>query len=110
MSSATTNSAVVPSPPLDASTRSLPTLEQLYQMTAEPDERVVIRDVDWAFYEQLVDSIPEGANIHVDYGDFSTIAGDYRSLAWWSVFIVSAREVLWASRNMSSAIRPLMVG
>jgi Uma2 family endonuclease len=23
--------------------------------------------VDWAFYEKLVDSIPEGANIHVDY-------------------------------------------
>jgi Uma2 family endonuclease len=36
-------------------------------MTSEPDERVVIRGVDWAFYEQLVDSIPEGANIHVDY-------------------------------------------
>ncbi|MGD0044192.1 MAG: Uma2 family endonuclease, partial [Isosphaeraceae bacterium] len=30
-------------------------------------ERVVIPSVDWAFYEQLVDSIPEGANIHVDY-------------------------------------------
>ncbi|HZW30369.1 MAG TPA: Uma2 family endonuclease, partial [Isosphaeraceae bacterium] len=27
----------------------------------------MIRDVDWAFYERLVDSIPEGANIHVDY-------------------------------------------
>jgi Uma2 family endonuclease len=36
-------------------------------MTIEPDERVVIRDVDWAFYEQLVDSIPEGVNIHVDF-------------------------------------------
>ena len=32
-----------------------------------PDQRVVIRDVDWTFYEQLVDSIPEGVNLHVDY-------------------------------------------
>ena len=45
----------------------VPSLEDLYQMTSEPDERVVIRSVDWVFYEQLVDSIPEGANIHVDY-------------------------------------------
>jgi len=36
-------------------------------MTFVPDERYVIQDVDWAFYEQLVDSIPERANIHVDY-------------------------------------------
>jgi Uma2 family endonuclease len=36
-------------------------------MTSVPDGRVVIHDVDWAFYEELVDSIPEGANIHVDY-------------------------------------------
>jgi len=27
----------------------------------------VIRGVDWKFYEQLVESIPEGVNIHVDY-------------------------------------------
>ena len=40
---------------------------------------------------------------------FST-TGNYRRLAWWSVFIVSARAGPWASRNMSSAIRPLMVG
>jgi Uma2 family endonuclease len=45
----------------------LPTLEQLYQWTSEPDQRVVIRGVDWTFYEQLVDSIPEGVNIHVDF-------------------------------------------
>jgi Uma2 family endonuclease len=36
-------------------------------MTSVPDQRVVIQGVDWGFYEQLVDSIPEGANIHVDY-------------------------------------------
>jgi Uma2 family endonuclease len=42
-------------------------LEELYEWTSEPDHRVVIPGVDWAFYEQLVDSIPEGANLHVDY-------------------------------------------
>jgi hypothetical protein len=30
-------------------------------MTSVPEERVVIRDVDWAFYERLVDSIPPGS-------------------------------------------------
>ena len=44
-----------------------PTLEQLREWTSIPDQRVLIRDVDWAFYEQLVDSIPEGANLHVDF-------------------------------------------
>ena len=27
----------------------------------------MIKNVDWSFYQQLVDSIPEGVNIHVDY-------------------------------------------
>jgi Uma2 family endonuclease len=36
-------------------------------MTAQPDRRVVIRNVSWDFYEQLVDSIPEHAHIHVDF-------------------------------------------
>ena len=67
MSSATTNSSTVPSPPLAVAPRSVPSLEDLYQMTSEPDERVVIRNVDWSFYEQLADSIPEGWHIHVDY-------------------------------------------
>ena len=43
------------------------------------------------------------------FGDFSTIVGDYRSLVWWSVFIVSARDGPWISRNMSRAIRPRIV-
>jgi Uma2 family endonuclease len=47
--------------------RSIPTVEQLCEWTSEPDLRVVIRNVDWAFYEQLVDSIPEGIHIHLDY-------------------------------------------
>jgi hypothetical protein len=49
MSSATTNATTVPSPPLAVAPRSVPTLEDLYQMTSEPDERVVIRGVDWRF-------------------------------------------------------------
>jgi len=36
-------------------------------MTSEPDERVVIRGVDWGFYEQLADAIPDRCHIHVDY-------------------------------------------
>ena len=36
-------------------------------MTSVPEERVVIHDVDWAFYVQLVDSIPPRADIHADY-------------------------------------------
>ena len=46
---------------------AIPSLEDLYRMTALPDERVVIRDVDWSFYERLVNSIPPRAHLHVDY-------------------------------------------
>jgi hypothetical protein len=46
---------------------AIPSLEDLYRMTTVPDQRVVIRDVDWSFYERLVDSIPPRAHIHVDY-------------------------------------------
>ncbi len=67
MSSVTTVASVMPSPPADVPPRSIPSLDELFAMTTEPDERVLIHDVDWAFYEQLVDSIPEGANLHVDY-------------------------------------------
>ena len=67
MSSVTTPLASVPARDPDDVRRSVPSLEQLHEMTSQPDERIVIRDVDWAFYEQLVDSIPEGVNIHVDY-------------------------------------------
>ncbi len=67
MSSTTTHAFTGPSPPFPRLSGPLPTLEQLYRMTSVPEERMVIGDVDWAFYEQLVDSIAEGANIHVDY-------------------------------------------
>jgi Uma2 family endonuclease len=45
----------------------VPSLDRLYELTSIPDRRVVFRGVDWAFYEKLVDSIPEGTHIHVDY-------------------------------------------
>jgi len=67
MNSATTDAPVVPSLPLSGPPRSVPTLEELRQWTSGPDHRVVVRGVDWAFYEQLLDSIPEGGNLHVDY-------------------------------------------
>ncbi len=66
MTSATTHS-LASSSSLPDSTRSIPTLEELCEWTSEPDDRIVIRGVDWGFYEQLVDSIPEGANLHVNY-------------------------------------------
>jgi hypothetical protein len=46
---------------------AIPSLNELYRITAQPDQRVVIRDVDWSFYEKLVDSIPPRAHIHVDF-------------------------------------------
>lgn len=67
MSSVTNDSSIhSPSHP-DLAPRRVPTLNQLREMTSEPGERVVIRGVDWAFYEQLLDSIPEDEHIHVDY-------------------------------------------
>ena len=67
MRSAMTNHSVVTPPTFVASPRSVPTLNELYELASEPDQRHLISGVDWAFYEQLVDSIPEGVNIHVDY-------------------------------------------
>ncbi len=54
-------------PSLWAPPRRVPTLEELREMTSEPDKRVVIRGVNWAFYEQLVNSITDDTHIHVDY-------------------------------------------
>ena len=57
------------SPARDAgrSRRARPSLDELRRLTEVPDRRVVFRGVDWSFYEKLVDSIPEGSNIHVNY-------------------------------------------
>jgi Putative restriction endonuclease len=67
MSSVTNPPTMLPPGPPAAPSRALATLEQLRAMDVEPDERVVIRGVDWDFYEQLVDSIPEDEYIRVDY-------------------------------------------
>jgi len=69
MSTATTQSTtVVPtSIEVPGPVTRVPTLEELERLTALPERRVVYRGVDWSFYEQLVDSIPESTNIHVDY-------------------------------------------
>lgn len=67
MNSATTNLTTPPARPHGLSPRSVPTIEDLYQMTSEPDEGILFHDVDWSFYEQLLDSIPEGCHIHIDY-------------------------------------------
>jgi Uma2 family endonuclease len=45
----------------------VPSLGELRRLTEIPDRRIVFRGVDWGFYEALVDSIPDGSNIHVDY-------------------------------------------
>jgi Uma2 family endonuclease len=45
----------------------VPALDELRRLTSVPDRRVVFRGVDWAFYNRLVDSIPESSGIHVDY-------------------------------------------
>jgi Uma2 family endonuclease len=58
---------VAPPEPLSFSALSVPSLDELYQKLCIPDRRIVIRGVDWAFYEHLVDSIPDGCHIHVDY-------------------------------------------
>ena len=68
MSSATTDPLAIPPPQtLHGPSLPVPSLDDLYRMTAEPDHRVMIKDVDWTFYEQLVDSIPPRVHIHVDY-------------------------------------------
>lgn len=67
MGKSATRPSVFPPAPISTSPSSVPTLEQMYEMTSVPERRVVMRGVDWAFYEQLVDSIPEGANLHVDF-------------------------------------------
>jgi Uma2 family endonuclease len=67
MSSVTTPQSIAPSPPPAISPRAIPSLDELFAWTSEPDHRVVIHGVDWAFYEQLVDSIPDGTHLRIDY-------------------------------------------
>ena len=69
MSTATSLIPMTASAPLELSGPlvRVPPLEVLRWLTAVPEQRVVFHDKDWAFYEELVDSIPEGSNLHVDY-------------------------------------------
>ena len=45
----------------------VPSPDEMEELTDIPDRRVVFRGVDWAFYDRLVDSIPEWRKIHVDF-------------------------------------------
>jgi Uma2 family endonuclease len=69
MTTATAHSTLAAPTPLEirGPVAHVPTLAELYLLTEVPDQRVVFRGVEWAFYEELADSIPEGSNIHVDY-------------------------------------------
>src|SRR5262249_12455774 len=69
MSTATTPSTAAAPAPLEVPVPGthVPSLDELRRLTAVPDRRVVFRGVDWAFYEELANSIPEGGRIQVDY-------------------------------------------
>jgi Uma2 family endonuclease len=65
----TTHPTTAVPPPLVFSgpVATVPTLDEIERLTAVPERRVVYRGVDWTFYNELVDSIPETSAIHVDY-------------------------------------------
>ena len=67
MSTATTHLAAPPPLEMPVPVARVPTLDELRRLTEVPERRVVFRGVDWAFYETLVDSIPDAGLIHVDY-------------------------------------------
>jgi Uma2 family endonuclease len=70
MSTATTTHTTTTVPPpleFQGAGTLVPSLAELERLTEIPDRRVVFRGVDWSFYEQLVDSIPESSPIRVDY-------------------------------------------
>jgi Uma2 family endonuclease len=70
MTTATTHISTTPAPAsyeVPGPSTVVPSLAELEHLTEIPERRVVFRDVDWNFYESLVDSIPESYPIHVDY-------------------------------------------
>ncbi len=69
MTTATTHMTPAAPAPLEipGPVAHVPSLEEIYRLTDVPERRVMFRGVDWAFYEDLVDSIPEERNLHVDY-------------------------------------------
>jgi len=67
MSTTTTRQPIPSALEVPNTSSGVPSLDEIRRLTAVPERRVVFRDVDWSFYEQLVDSIPESSPIHVDY-------------------------------------------
>lgn len=59
--------AVPPALEVPGPVTRVPSLEELERLTEVPDQRVVFRGVEWAFYDRLVESIPESSNIQVGY-------------------------------------------
>jgi hypothetical protein len=49
---------------------AVPSLDEIYQLTAVADERVLFRDVGWSFYELLVASIPGSRDMPVDLDEY----------------------------------------
>jgi Uma2 family endonuclease len=45
----------------------VPSLAELERLAELPERRVVFRDVDWSFYDAVVNRIPEGRNLHADF-------------------------------------------
>ena len=69
MSTATTQPAMTAPRVRGARPRDarVPSLLELERLTEIPEQRAVFRGVDWAFYDQLVDSVPARCPIHVDF-------------------------------------------
>ena len=86
---------------------AIPSLDDLYRMTAVPDRRAVIRDVDWSLYERLVDSIPEGARIRVNYDgkdlEIMSLSPFHESNRSWTISKASAS--IASHRRRSPATR-----
>jgi hypothetical protein len=100
MSSALTIPPAAPSQPAArADLFPVPSRDELERMTSIPDERHVIGNVIWAFYEQLVESIPEDVNIHVDY--------DGKDVEIMSPSALhDGEKKLWRSRTRAQAGQP----
>ncbi len=77
----------------------VPSLEELHRLTEVPDRPVVYRGVTWGFYRQLVDSIPQGSGLHVDYDgrdlQVMTKGLDHEDFRWlFGLFIAVVTEEL----------------
>lgn len=122
MSAATTPMIPEAPPPLEIPGPSVcvPSLDEVYRLTEVPERRVVYRGADWAFYEKLVDSIPERSNIHVDYdgrdAEIMAKGPDHedfgRMLDWfigivaeeWEIPLKGQAETTWKRPNIARGI------